>query len=268
MTKVLNAIGKVLVTVIGAAGALFGIGVLVLTFFFLALFTGLLASGALEVGDELLLTSVSPTGAYELEVHRINPGATEPYYIRVLRTDGGRNDRIYHVRGEEEAKVTWLSDEVVRINTVTLNVPAGETYQGDTHSPESLRVSIDVQAEGVYVLEMEYAIARDFLGGQSVMNAKYPDEPLPSGECVHFDFEHRHEIPLEDSLEAGAFGMVLSVCCEGGEAVQLPFLYEWQSGWHGTYGFVLTGSLAEGFTLTPESTACEVIPLTEAFPAE
>lgn len=223
---------------------------------------------ALAPGDELLLTSISPTGAYELEVHRINPGATEPYYIRVLRTDGGRSERIYNVRGEEEAEVTWLSDEVVRINTVTLNVPAGETYQGDTHRPESMRVSIDVQAEGVYGLEMEYAIARNFLGGQSIMNAGYPDEPLPSGECVHFDLEHRRDIPMEDSLEAGAFGMVLSVYAADGEAVQLPFLYEWLTGWHSVHSFVLTGSRTEGFTLTPESAACAVIPLMDAFPAE
>lgn len=268
MKKILRTIGKVLLTVIGGAGALIGIGTLALTLLFLVLFTGLFVSGALEPGDELLLTSVSPTGAYELEVHRINPGATEPYYIRVLRTDGGRSERIYHMRGEEEAEVEWLSDEVVRINTVTLNVPAGDTYQGDIHYPESMRVSIDVQPEGVYGLEMEYAIARDFLGGQSMMNAGYPDEPLPSGECVHFDLKHRRDIPMEDSLEAGAFGMVLSVYAANGEAVQLPFLYEWLTGWHSTHSFVLTGSLAEGFTLTPESAACAVIPLTEAFPAE
>ena len=134
MTKVLKVIGNALLIVIGAAGTLVGIGVLMLTIYFLSISTALLASGALEVGDELLLTSVSPTGAYELEVHLINPGATEPHYIHVLRTDGGRNERIYNVRGEEDAEVTWLSDEVVRINTVTLNVPAGETYKADMRS--------------------------------------------------------------------------------------------------------------------------------------
>lgn len=228
--------------------------------------TIVLAADTLAPGDELLLTSVSPTGAYVLEVHRINPGATEPYHIRVLRTDGGRSERIYNVRGEEDAEVTWLSDEVVRINTVTLNIPVGETYQGDARHPESLRVSIDVQAEGVYGLEMEYAIARDFLGGQSVVSAWDPDEPLPPGECVHFNFEHRQEIPMEDSLEAGAFGMVLSVCTADGASVQLPCLYEWQSGWDRTYPFVLTGSPAKGFTLTPAFGDCAAIPLPEAFP--
>lgn len=221
-----------------------------------------------EVGDELLLTSASPTGAYVLEVHRMNPGATEPFYIHVRRTDGGQEELIYSVRGEDSAEVEWLSEEVVRINSVTLNVPAGETYKGDTHYPESVIVTILIEAEDVYALEAEHLIARDPLGGQSVMNARYPAEPLAPGERVSLEFTHRHEIPMEDSLEQGPFGMVLTVHTGGDGAAQLPFLYEWTTDWYRVHDFTLTGSAEGGFTLTPAWDGCAIIPLEEAFGVE
>lgn len=222
---------------------------------------------AFEVGDEHLLTSASPTGAYVLEVHRINPGATEPFSIHVFRIDGEHSERIYAARGEDEAELVWLSGDTVRINTVALDLAARETYTGDLDDPEAVKVIIDVQAEGVSGFEMEYAIGRQLLGGQSVAGVWDPGQAFRSGDTFTFSFEHRRDIPLFESLRDGAFGVIPTVYTAGG-ALQLPFLYEWAAEWEQTRRFTLTGSADSGFTLTPADAGCAVLPLSEAFPAE
>ena len=221
-----------------------------------------------EVGDELLQTSASPTGAYVLGVHRMNPGATEPYYIHVRRTDDGRNELIYNVRGEDDAEVVWLSDEVVRINTVTLNIPAGDTYKGDTHYPEDFRVRIRIEAEDVCELNAEHFIDREFRGVYGVIDAGDPTRPFIPGERLEFPFEHRTDIPLEDSLEKGPFSFILTVHSTAGTLVRLPWLFEWQTGWGQVHDFTLTGSAKAGYTLSPGWDGCAVVPLEEAFPEE
>ena len=219
-----------------------------------------------EVGDELLVTSTSPGGTYTIEAHRINPGATEPFSIQCFRTDGGKKERIYTCRGEEEAEIVWLTEDTVRINTVALNLAGGETYFGDLGKPEVFSVIVAVRAEDVYGLEAEYALGRQPLGGQRVSGVKLPNETVRVFGQLRFDFSHRQAIPLMEQLAQEPFGIVLTVDAKGGVA-RLPFLYEWPAEWEHTYRFTLTGSPAAGFVLTPDFDGCTVVPLAEALPA-
>ena len=219
-----------------------------------------------EVGDELLMTSTSPGGTYTVEAHRINPGATEPFSIQCFRTDGGKKERIYTCRGEEEAEIVWLTEDTVRINSIALNLAGGETYFGDLGKPEVFSVVVAVKAEDVYRLEAEYALGRQPLGRQSVSGVKLPNETVRVFGQLRFDFSHRQAIPLMEQLAQEPFGIVLTVDAKGGVA-RLPFLYEWPAEWEHTYRFTLTGSPADGFVLTPDFDGCTVLPLAEALPA-
>lgn len=259
MKKSFSAVSRALLWLLGGAGLLLGELVLIFMLLFAILF---LLVGM--PGDELLLTSASPTGAYELEVHRINPGATEPYTIRVLRTDDGQDRQIYQMRGEEEATVEWLTDDTVCINGIVLNIAAGETYRGNFADRESMELCITIDAEDVYALEMEYGIAREALGGRGVSNAR-ESLPLSPGKTYCFKFTLGEEFPRQDSLDQGPFWMVLTVYTSGNEAVQLPFFYEWNTGWRRSYDFTLSGSREDGFTLAPDFTRYTILPLEEAF---
>lgn len=219
-----------------------------------------------RVGDELLLTSVSPGGTYTIEVHRINPGATDPFSIHCFRTDGGRKERIYTCRGEEEATLVWLTEDTVRINTVALNLAGGETYFGDLGRPESFTVEVAVKAEGVHRLEAEYALGRNPLGRQSVSGVKLPGETVRVFGQLSFLFQHRMSVPLMEQLAEAPFGVVLTVDSRDG-LIRLPFLYEWPAEWGRTYRFTLTRSPEAGYTLTPDFDGCTVLPLPEALPA-
>jgi len=259
MKKTFYLIGRSLLWLLGGSGLLLAAHVLIFMLFFTVLFFLFCPPG-----DELLLTSASPTGAYELEVHRINPGATEPYTIRVLRTDDGQDRQIYQMRGEEEATVEWLTDDTVCINGIVLNIAAGETYRGNFADWESIELGITIGAEDVYALEMEYGIAREALGRRGVSNAR-ESLPLSPGETYYFKFTLGEEFPRQDSLDQGPFWMVLTVYTNGNEPVQLPFLYEWSTGWRRSHTFTLSGSREDGFTLTPDFAGCTILPLEEAF---
>lgn len=219
-----------------------------------------------EVGDELLVTSTSPGGTYTIEAHRINPGAWEPFSIQCFRTDGGKKERIYTCRGEEEAEIIWLTEDTVRINSVALNLAGGETYFGDLGKPEVFSVIVAVRGEDVYGLTAEYALGRQPLGKQRVSGVKLPNETVRVFGQLTFHFQHRQAISLMEQLAQEPFGIVLTVDAKGG-VTELPFLYEWPAEWEHTYRFTLTGSPADGFTLTPDFDGCTVLPLTEALPA-
>lgn len=259
MKKTFYLIGRSLLWLLGGAGLLLALRILL---FVILLIPMLFLIGS--PGDELLLTSASPTGAYELEVHLINPGATEPYAIRVLRTDDGQDRQIYQMRGEEEASVEWLTDDTVCINGIVLNIAAGETYRGNFADRESMKLGITIGAEDVYALEMEYGIAREALGRRGVSNAR-ESLPLSPGKTYYFKSTLGEDFPRHDSLDQGPFWMVLTVYTNGNEPVQLPFFYEWSTGWRRSHTFTLSGSREAGFTLTPDFAGCTILPLEEAF---
>ena len=75
-------------------------------------------------GEELISSSTSPTGEYELSVYRNNGGATTGYAVlctaREVSTDKERN--IYWQYRIEDATVEWESDYIVVINNIRLDV--------------------------------------------------------------------------------------------------------------------------------------------------
>lgn len=211
-----------------------------------------------EVGDELLLTSVSPGGTYTVEVHRINPGAWDPFSIQCFRIDGSRKERIYTCRGEEDAELTWLTEDTVRINTVALNLAEGETYFGDLGKPESFTFDIRIRAEDVSGIRLEYLLGEEPIGGQSVSGCPRGDEAVPLRGAVTFSFKHRQDIPLLEQLEQEAFGIIPTVDAQG-TCILLPFLFQWQADWGGAYRFILSGNAEDGFSFAPDFDGCSVL---------
>lgn len=206
----------------------------------------------LQPGDELLMTSVSPGGSHCLEVHRINPGATEPYAIHVFRTEGGRHERIYAVRGEDGAEIEWLSEDIVRINQVTLNLSENETFTADA------RTGFDV----VIVLEAGDAaeiVTTVTLGGsaralQGVRNAD--SSLLENGERFTHRLTMLQEIHWDDDLTRSPAGLTVTVIPADSAPVALTDSYEWTAALGGSYAFRLTGNSADGYALTPLFDGC------------
>jgi len=78
--------------------------------------------------DEFLLTSTSPDGTYALHAWRILEGATVANSIRVYRAVGPLTVCIYNGYREDKVSIDWLSDTVVQINGVVLDLSKGENY--------------------------------------------------------------------------------------------------------------------------------------------
>ena len=79
-------------------------------------------------GEELLYTSESPDGEIKLDVYRHNGGATTAFSIKVYRTDGLRKKLIYNQYRESNVTISWISNDVVKIGEVTLDLSENETY--------------------------------------------------------------------------------------------------------------------------------------------
>lgn len=215
------------------------------------------------VGDELLETSVSPTRAYELEVHRINPGATEPYTIRVLCRHAGKERQVYRMRGQEEVEVAWLSESVVRIGSVVLDLAAGERYEGDLHYPETLSLRIDLQAADVSGVEVTFGAGGECFGTRRTMLAPLFAGDPPLAGSVIFRLAHLRDIPMENALKQGDFWLTAAVHTTGGEVIPIPQRLSWHTGWHRSHTLTLTGSAAQGYAIRPEFTGCTVLPAGE-----
>lgn len=69
-------------------------------------------------------SSVSPSGLYQINVYLCDGGATVDQAIRaevVIRNTGNARN-IYWQYHAHDADIEWLSDELVIVNDVTLNV--------------------------------------------------------------------------------------------------------------------------------------------------
>ena len=71
---------------------------------------------------ELISSSVSPDGTYEIKIYLCNGGATVDYAIRgeLVYENGAKN--IYWAYHEQDAKVSWLDNYTVKINDIILDV--------------------------------------------------------------------------------------------------------------------------------------------------
>ena len=191
-------------------------------------------------GDELLLTTTSPQGTYTLAAHRINPGATEPYSIRVFRVEDEREKRIYAVRGQEEVDIVWLSECIAAINGLVLDLAEGETFEA--YENQYFIVQLQVDAPDVQAVTTK----------------------LSSGDVDWFSRAESAEGTLclretywRDDLAEHSIRMTVTAETAAGEHVTLPFSWTWTARpFGGTYGFTLTGSAAAGYVLEPSGFVC------------
>ena len=89
-----------------------------------------------SASEELIEKSTSPSGKYTVEAYLMNPGATGDYSIKVYLQKVISKVLIYNKYHDYDADIKWLSDDVVVINSVTLDVSKGETY--DWRNDENL----------------------------------------------------------------------------------------------------------------------------------
>lgn len=191
-------------------------------------------------GDELLLTSVSPQGTYTLQAHRINPGATEPYSIRVFRMEDEREKRIYAVRGQEEAEIVWLSERIAAINGLVLDLVEGETFEA--YENQYFIVQLQVDAPDVQAVTIKLSS-----GGVAWFSRA---EGAEGALCLR-------ETYWRDDLAEHPIRMTVTAETAAGEQVTLPFSWTWTARpFGGTYGFTLTGSAAAGYVLEPSGFVC------------
>ena len=79
--------------------------------------------------QEKILTSTSPDNTYTLEAYRVNGGATTDYSVKVYRFDNNSSKAlIYNKYHDYNAEINWISNCVVSINDVTLDLSKNETY--------------------------------------------------------------------------------------------------------------------------------------------
>ena len=85
--------------------------------------------------SELIRTSSSPNGNYTIMAYLCDVGATTDQAIRaeVLDDVSGKVRNIYWQYHAYDAEITWLSDTLVRINDVELDVRTDSyDYRKDT----------------------------------------------------------------------------------------------------------------------------------------
>ncbi|AVK85468.1 hypothetical protein C3943_19035 [Lysinibacillus sp. B2A1] len=80
--------------------------------------------------QELIAESTSPNGTYTVNAYVSDGGATTSYTVLgelVFNKENKKSKKIYWQYRENEADISWIDDETVKINGVTLDVP-NETY--------------------------------------------------------------------------------------------------------------------------------------------
>ena len=92
---------------------------------------------------ELMNSSVSPNGTYEIKIYLCNGGATVDYAIRGELVYENEAKNIYWAYHEQDAEVEWLDNYTVKINDIILDVRY-DKYDYRKHSKET------ADAIGVY----------------------------------------------------------------------------------------------------------------------
>lgn len=241
-------------------GGMLGIGGILVLIQILPALIFVIAMAMTPPGDELLLTTTSPQGMYMLEVHQINPGATEPYSIRVLRTDGGRKERVYQVRGQDDAEIIWLSDTVAEINGVPVDVTSGECFKANARGYFS--VNVVVQSEDVCQVRMSVLMGREERKAQ--VGKAVHGGPLDIDKRIRVVLNVLQELHWDDDFDKKQAGLTMTVESASGQTFTLPYLWEWTAKEYGSYDFILTGSAEKGYTLTPDGVKCTVTRMEDA----
>ena len=85
--------------------------------------------------QELIAESTSPDGTYTVNAYVSDGGATTSYTVLgvlVFNKENKKSKKIYWQYRENEADISWIDDDTVKINGVTLDVP-NETYDYRDH---------------------------------------------------------------------------------------------------------------------------------------
>ncbi|MFJ7735875.1 DUF5412 domain-containing protein [Lysinibacillus sp. NPDC097287] len=80
--------------------------------------------------QNLIGESTSPDGTYTINAYLSDSGATTSYTVLgelVFNKENKRPKKIYWQYKESTARIEWIDDDTVKINTVTLELPH-ETY--------------------------------------------------------------------------------------------------------------------------------------------
>lgn len=70
-------------------------------------------------------------------------------------------------------------------------------------------VEVDVKCEGVYILECEYSLDREPVGGRSVQNADFAKD-IPEGDTEYYRFLPE-DFPSSADVESGVFGISFTI---------------------------------------------------------
>jgi len=92
-------------------------------------YTITLISNSQSNGRETLLqTSASPGSKYKIEAFVTNPGATVDFSVKVYVITENEKRLIYNEYHKSEVDILWLDDDIVKINTIKINITKGEVY--------------------------------------------------------------------------------------------------------------------------------------------
>lgn len=80
--------------------------------------------------------------------------------------------------------------------------------------PNAFYVEVDVKCEGVYILECEYSLDGEPMGGRSVQNADF-EKDIPENATEYFRFLPK-DFPASAEVEQGLFGIHFTVIDKNG----------------------------------------------------
>ncbi|MBQ2954831.1 MAG: hypothetical protein IJE08_00055 [Clostridia bacterium] len=153
----------------------------------------------------------------------------------------------YNTRKNQMLTLAWLCllvAALIAADRVGLKLTAAPQEED-----ERIRVSIEVEADGVYGVCMDYGVNRTIIGSQVCTNAQGMAVPLPAGEIINFDFL-RQDFQEGFGPEDGPFFLLPGVILEDGSELPAGDAWEWTAAYGESCSFELTGSRASGFDLT------------------
>lgn len=243
-------------------GGLLGMGGLLLVLRKIGMVAlGLLFAGLLAASEsyDLLLTSTSPSGEYVLEALRENTPAIEPFYVKVNLLEGEEKRTVYYVRGQDDAEIIWLSDTVVQINGVPVDVTSGAYFTANARG--YFDVMVQVKAKDVRWLEITVCMDGEPRVTRSRTGMLLEDPADAWGLSPRLNV--LKELHWDDDLSKKKAGLTVKLRTANGQEITLPYIWEWPPKVYGRYTFTLTGSAAWGYTLTPDDVECSVTRMEE-----